>query len=97
VSGVIMLRSHLKDRYRSEIARHTTEPAARTQGVRAGRRTRGTTTGGSTGDTRMTLLIPHPCTRREHYEKWGEYGDRLEYGLPAGAWRAAKGFCRGRA
>jgi hypothetical protein len=45
----------------------------------------------------MTLLIPHPCTRREHYEKWGEYGDRLEYGLPAGEWRAAKGFCRGRA
>jgi RimJ/RimL family protein N-acetyltransferase len=28
-------------------------------------------------------------TRREHYKKWGEYEDRVEYGLLAGEWQAA--------
>jgi RimJ/RimL family protein N-acetyltransferase len=30
-------------------------------------------------------------TRREHYKKWGEYEDRVEYGLLAREWRAAQG------
>jgi hypothetical protein len=30
-------------------------------------------------------------TRRDHYKKWGEYEDRVEYGLLAGEWRAAQG------
>ena len=30
-------------------------------------------------------------TRREHYRKWGEYEDRVEYGLLAGEWRSARG------
>jgi [ribosomal protein S5]-alanine N-acetyltransferase len=30
-------------------------------------------------------------TRREHYRKWGEYEDRVEYGLLVGEWRTAQG------
>jgi RimJ/RimL family protein N-acetyltransferase len=30
-------------------------------------------------------------TRREHYKKWGEYEDRVEYGLLAGEWWASRG------
>jgi ribosomal-protein-alanine N-acetyltransferase len=30
-------------------------------------------------------------TRREHYRKWGEYENRVEYGLLVGEWRAAQG------
>ena len=29
-------------------------------------------------------------TRRHHYRKWGEYEDRVEYGLLAGEWRSAQ-------
>ena len=29
-------------------------------------------------------------TRREHYKKWGEYEDRVEYGLLAGSGRRHK-------
>jgi ribosomal-protein-alanine N-acetyltransferase len=29
-------------------------------------------------------------TRREHHRKWGEYEDRVEYGLLVGEWRAAQ-------
>jgi RimJ/RimL family protein N-acetyltransferase len=29
-------------------------------------------------------------TRREHHRKWGDYEDRVEYGLLVGEWRAAQ-------
>jgi len=45
----------------------------------------------ASGRVLQKVGMSHEGTRREHYKKWGEYEDRVEYGLLASEWRAAPG------
>lgn len=45
----------------------------------------------ASGRVLQKVGMRHEGTRREHYIKWGEYEDRVEYGLLASDWRAASG------
>jgi RimJ/RimL family protein N-acetyltransferase len=42
----------------------------------------------ASGRVLRKLGMTYEGTRREHHRKWGEYEDRLEYGLLVGEWRA---------
>jgi [ribosomal protein S5]-alanine N-acetyltransferase len=48
--------------------------------------------GNNSGSGRVLRKIgmSYEGTRREHHRKWGEYEDRVEYGLLVGEWRAAQ-------
>ena len=43
----------------------------------------------ASGRVMQKLGMSYEGTRREHYKKWGEYEDQVEYGLLASEWRAA--------
>ena len=45
----------------------------------------------ASGRVMQKLGMIREGTRREHYRKWKEYEDRVEYGLLVGEWRAAQG------
>jgi [ribosomal protein S5]-alanine N-acetyltransferase len=44
----------------------------------------------ASGRVMQKLGMIREGTSREHYKKWGEYEDRVEYGLLVGEWRAAQ-------
>lgn len=43
----------------------------------------------ASGRVMQKVGMRYEGTRREHYEKWGEYEDCMEYGLLASEWRVA--------
>ena len=45
----------------------------------------------ASGRVLRKIGMSYEGTRREHHRKWGEYEDRVEYGLLVGEWRAAPG------
>ena len=45
----------------------------------------------ASGRVMQKVGMSHEGTRPEHYRKWGEYEDQVEYGLLASEWRAASG------
>jgi ribosomal-protein-alanine N-acetyltransferase len=46
----------------------------------------------ASGRVMQKIGMSHEGTRREHYKKWGEYEDRVEYGLLASEWRESSGI-----
>jgi len=44
----------------------------------------------ASGRVLAKIGMSHEGTRREHHRKYGDYEDRVEYGLLAGEWRAAR-------
>jgi [ribosomal protein S5]-alanine N-acetyltransferase len=44
----------------------------------------------ASGRVLQKIGMSYEGTLREHHRKWGEYEDRVEYGLLAGEWRAAQ-------
>ncbi len=44
----------------------------------------------ASGRALRKIGMSYEGTRREHHRKWGEYKDRVEYGLLVGEWRAAQ-------
>ena len=44
----------------------------------------------ASGRVLRKIGMSYEGTRREHHRKWGEYEDRVEYGLLVSEWRAAR-------
>jgi ribosomal-protein-alanine N-acetyltransferase len=44
----------------------------------------------ASGRVLKRIGMTYEGTRREHHRKWGEYEDRVEYGLLVGEWQAAQ-------
>jgi [ribosomal protein S5]-alanine N-acetyltransferase len=44
----------------------------------------------ASGRVLRKIGMAYEGTRREHHRKWGEYEDRVEYGLLLGEWQAAQ-------
>jgi RimJ/RimL family protein N-acetyltransferase len=44
----------------------------------------------ASGRVLQKIGMRYEGTRREHHRKWGEYEDRVEYGLLVSEWRAAQ-------